>query len=131
MYSKLQPLLLSLLVSAHVSAEQSPRQEGATPNLDFSVSPTKCVTMEQGRRCYADIVVTWKSSQPLDACLILDQQRLHCWAQQRSAQLEFEFVGSQNATLALQQGPEILARQEIQVSWVHSDTRRRSYWRLF
>lgn len=131
MYSKLRSLLFSLLVSAHLSAEQSPRQEGAAPIMDFAVSPTKCVTMEQGRRCYADIVVTWNSSQPLDACLILDQQRLHCWSQQRSARLEFEFVSSQNATLVLQQGPAILARQDIQVSWVHSDTRRRSYWRLF
>lgn len=129
MYSKrlLSLLLLIVMTMPALWAEQ----RAAVPEVELKVSPTKCVTMEEGRQCYADIRITWTSPTPLDACLMLNQQRLQCWTQQHSAHLEFGFTSSESATLMLQHGPNVLAHQDIQVSWVHSESRRRGYWRLF
>lgn len=131
MYSKQRLLLALLTLLLLLTPKLWAEQESVTPDVEFEVSPTKCVTMEEGRQCYADIRIIWKSQSPLDACLMLNQQRLQCWTQQYSAQLEFGFTSSESATLRLQQGPNIFARQDIQVSWVHSESRRRGYWRLF
>lgn len=106
----------------------------------LTLTPQHCVTLEQGRLCYADIRVSWQllsaavphqAAQPAQLCLYLAQQRLRCWPYQTQGQWQFEFAAAQSQQLDLRVAGQLVASRTIQVSWVQQKSRHKRQWRLF
>jgi len=111
-----------------------------TDKIEFKVQPQQCVTLRQGRDCFATITMQWQkhSEQPL--CLyqvnkqqLNSKQQLRCWKKNHQGQVKIEFESSDNLTYQLrtQQGDHLIAETEVVVSWLHKNTTRRRRWRLF
>ncbi len=98
------------------------------------LTPSKCVTLKEGKVCYEDIEVSWHTLQRGNYCLFSSQQThpLTCWRQARSGQYRFEFKQSHSVLYQLRQmnTNELIAKQRISVKWVYKN-RPNSSWRLF
>ena len=100
----------------------------------LSASPSNCVTLQQGRECHAQIQAEWQLPQPDPVCLYLDEQKLECWQNAITAQWQWRFTDTQSRQLALWkmtadgQQDKILATARVEVSWVQSAHKKRS-WR--
>ena len=97
----------------------------------LTVTPDKCISLQQGRTCYSTVTARWHSVKPLDLCLTLAEQVLQCWQQQSWGSHQFEFAAAQSSTLALRQHQQVLTQIEIEVNWVHKASKIKRHWRLF
>ncbi len=97
----------------------------------LQISPQHCVTLEEGRTCYATVNVQWQAPAPADVCLVLAGEPLQCWRNLPTGSWQFEFAAAQSQTLTLQVGTEIIASQQLTVSWVQKRRGTKRHWRLF
>ena len=110
-----------------------------TEKIDFRVQPQQCVTLRQGRDCFATITVQWQKSSAQSLCLYqvnkkqFNKKQLKCWEKNQQGQTSIEFESSDTLTYQLrtQQGDHLVAQTEVMVSWLHKNTTRRRHWRLF
>lgn len=110
-----------------------------TEKIDFRVQPQQCVTLRQGRDCFATITVQWQKSSAQSLCLYqvnkkqFNKKQLKCWGKNQQGQTSIEFESSDTLTYQLrtQQGDHLVAQTEVVVSWLHKNTTRRRHWRLF
>lgn len=119
----------------------SAQERSAVPDkVEFRVQPQQCVTLRQGRDCFATITMQWKKSTEQSLCLyqinkkqIDNQQQLRCWSKSLQGLVSIEFESSDNLIYQLrtQQGNHLVAETEVVVSWLHKNTTRRRRWRLF
>ncbi len=107
--------------------------------INFSAQPQQCVTLHQGRDCFATILIQWQRPTSQTICLFhvnkkqaTSKKQLMCWPESKAGQANIEFESSDNLTYQLrtQLDDRLLAETEIIVSWLHKNTRRRR-WRLF
>lgn len=108
--------------------------------IDFRVQPQQCVTLRQGRDCFATIKVQWQKTSTQSLCLyqinkkqINNKQQLKCWTKSQQGHINIEFESSDTLIYQLrtQQGDHLVAQTEVVVSWLHKNTTRRRHWRLF
>ncbi len=99
--------------------------------VELQVTPDKCISLQQGRTCYSQVTASWRSQTPQDLCLMLQEQQLYCWQQQRSGRYQFEFAAPQSAVLQLRQQQQVLQQVTIEVNWVHKASKTKRHWRLF
>ncbi|MCI2283227.1 DUF3019 domain-containing protein [Colwellia sp. MSW7] len=109
-------------------------------NIELRLQPQQCVTLRQGRDCFATIKVQWQKTMPQSLCLyqvnkkLNDQRRqLKCWENNHQGQINIEFESSETIIYQLrtQQGDRLVAQTKVVVSWLHKNTTRRRHWRLF
>jgi hypothetical protein len=100
-------------------------------DIEFKVTPDTCVSLQQGRTCYSKITAQWQSAEPLDLCLALENQVLHCWTQQQQGQHQFEFAAASGSKVLLLQQQQPVAQAKIDVNWVHKASKTKRHWRLF
>lgn len=105
-------------------------------NEVLHLTPTTCVSLQQGRSCHTQVQVTWQLAQADNVCLYLQQQVLQCWQASASAtwRWRFEYSDSQQLTLwriaSDGQPQELLDSATVQVNWVHHAKKKR-LWRRF
>jgi len=108
--------------------------------IAFSVQPQQCVTLRQGRDCFATITVQWQKPTEQALCLYQIntkhadiQKQLICWPKSNKGQTSVAFESSDNLTYQLRTltDKQLIAETEIVVSWVHKNTTTRRRWRLF
>jgi hypothetical protein len=131
-----------LLLLPSLQAEESrliERKSEADNLIDnpvtFSAQPAMCVSLHQGRTCYASVSLQWSIEQNSNICIVDKQQRkkLKCWKNSRYNQLMFEFESNKKIEFQLINADteQVIAETVIEVSWVHKATLRKRRWRLF
>ena len=130
MYFNAQRIYRTLLLAA--LAQHSYFAFAADTNdVELKVTPETCVSLQQGRTCYSKITAQWQSTEPLDLCLVLENQVLHCWTQQQRGQHQFEFAAASGGKVLLLQQQQPVAQAKIEVNWVHKASKTKRHWRLF
>ena len=108
--------------------------------IAFSVQPQQCVTLRQGRNCFATITIQWQNPTETTLCLYQlkkqladSKKKLVCWAKKKKGQISVEFESSDNQTYQLRtlKGERLIAETEVVVSWLDENTTSRRRWRLF
>jgi hypothetical protein len=99
------------------------------------VMPEDCVTLREGRDCFATITINWSVSGNSDYCLRrqYDGFLIGCWENTSQAELIYEFQSESQQVLQLisKKSQVVLASATINVSWVHKSKRRKLRRRLF
>lgn len=133
--------LLTCLLFSFISIfaqAQNPLVKAA--ELSFNVQPQQCVTLRQGRDCFASIKIYWQTNTEQAICLYQihkkkpnNQEKVICWAKNHSGRANVAFESNNNVTYQLRTLEEnrLMAEKEVVVSWLHTDTTRRRRWRLF
>lgn len=128
------PLLLySLFVCEQVNAN-----ELTTVNkkaVVFTALPEQCVTLRQGRDCFATVELEWRSPYKQSFCLYQegDKQQLGCWENNDNVHIKIEFESNKSIKYQLRTVNEnkVIAETQVEVSWQHKNTSRKRRWRLF
>lgn len=125
-----------LLMPAHAQEKTS-----ISSKVLFNVQPQQCVTLRQGRDCFATITIQWEKQIAQALCLYQivskevanNKKQVKCWSKSNMGTASVEFESNDNLTYQLRtlQGDYLLAETEIVVSWLHKNTTRRRRWRLF
>ncbi|KZN64481.1 hypothetical protein N473_14245 [Pseudoalteromonas luteoviolacea CPMOR-1] len=101
----------------------------------LNASPTKCVALNQGRTCYADVVFDISAPTAGDYCLRESESKriLQCWANTDSFSytLNFGSIESVSYELIAKARSDVLAVTTIEVNWVHKVRTKKRRWRLF
>ena len=102
----------------------------------LSLTPTQCVALTQGQRCYLDATLSWSAPTKGDYCLFSSQQEapLFCWQDQNQGRLSREFATARNIvfSLRLKGSVDLKATQQLKVTWVHQKRGQpRVWWRIF
>ena len=133
------PFYYKLITLIFVLHSHSTQANEITKNKELhklTVQPTKCVTLHQGRKCFAKIKIQWQSSIKGDFCLYQknkSQQLIRCWKNSRGNTLNFEFESSEKIDFELTKNDskKVIAATAIEVSWVHKATPKKRHWRVF
>tara|TARA_B110000467_G_scaffold157762_1_gene172955 strand:- start:1508 stop:1945 length:438 start_codon:yes stop_codon:yes gene_type:complete len=101
----------------------------------LSAQPDQCVTLRQGRDCFATIKLQWKTPLKQAVCLFQkgQQRKIKCWDNHDHGDMfiEFESNESINYQLRTLKGNRIIIQTQIKVSWLHKSSARKRRWRLF
>jgi hypothetical protein len=104
-------------------------------SIEFSALPEQCVTLRQGRDCFAEINIHWQSSNMQTLCLYQKgvEQHLKCWRNSESAHITIEFISNKSVSYQLRNlsNDKLIAETEVKVSWLHKSSIRKRRWRLF
>lgn len=122
-------------------AQQQPSDTFAnSQDMEMIVQPNKCVALTQGRRCYAQVNITWQAKQLSSVCLIEigSLKKLNCWVEQFQGQYTYEMESAEDITLSLvptsaipSERETVLVSTTIEVSWLYEGSARKRRWRLF
>ena len=128
---------------ADAFAQQVPVQQASEkllpPKLmvesNFSALPAKCITLTQGRQCFATVTFTWHAPIKGNYCIYQmgNKQAVDCWfnQQQNTSTFEFESNKTMHYQLVAYDYDKVIAATTIEVSWVHKASPRKRRWRLF
>jgi hypothetical protein len=128
------PLIsFSLLMSIHVySAELKVIKK---TELAFTALPEQCVTLRQGRDCFATVALEWQLPSKQSFCLYQEgnKKQLGCWQNNDKMQIKVEFESNKSIKYQLRtmSDNKIIAETKVEVSWQHTNTTRKRRWRLF
>ncbi len=143
MYSSLSKgfaLLVFIFNGYFISPANAESQAILSTKIVFSVQPQQCVTLRQGRDCFATVTIHWQKQTEQALCLYQmknkqtnNKKQLKCWSKSKEGQTSVEFESNDNLTYQLRtlEDDRLLAETEIVVSWLHKNTTRRRRWRLF
>jgi hypothetical protein len=133
-----QQLKWILILCLFLSTFQAIAQSNKPIQLGLHAQPNKCVALNQGRKCFANVLIDWQLESENDYCLLIKHTdgkltELKCWEQTNSGQLSFEFQSTRDLQLLLTRSAdnEIVASESIQVSWLYQASTRKRRWRLF
>lgn len=131
---------IALLVFISLIFDSTAEELTISGITEFKVQPQQCVTLRQGRDCFATITVQWQKPTKQSLCLYQvnkknsdDKQKLQCWDKMQQGQTIFEFESSDTLTYQLRtkHDDQLIDETEVVVSWLHKNTTRRRRWRLF
>jgi len=101
----------------------------------FSAMPATCITLRQGRKCFATVTINLELSKLGDYCIYQQglSEPLRCWKNAVPKVLSFAFESSQKTvyTLKDERSQQIIAKTSVEVSWVHQTISRKRRWRIF
>lgn len=130
----LKPLLLFGLVMM-TQAEATETTELNSTEVAFTALPEQCVTLRQGRACFATVELQWQSAQKYNFCLYQEgkKKQLGCWQNNNNIQIKVEFESNKSIKYQLRTltDNKVLAETQVEVSWQHKNTSRKRRWRLF
>jgi len=126
-------LFYSLLTSALVKADEVNTLKAK--QIDFTALPEQCVTLREGRACFATVELQWKSPSKHSFCLYQEgkKKQLGCWQNNNNVQIKVEFESNKNVKYQLRalSDNKVIAETQVEVSWQHKSTSRKRRWRLF
>lgn len=97
--------------------------------------PDKCVTLREGRDCFATVTLEWHIQQKQHVCLYQSDKNkpIQCWENKINAKIKIEFESNKSLNYQLRKvnTETVLAETVVEVSWVHKQTTRKRRWRLF
>jgi hypothetical protein len=123
---------LGLLLALNAIAAPHSLAANCNAMLCWDVSPQICVTEQQNQRCQTQLQLSWYSKAPLDTCLFLAEQQLHCWQNASQGNWQHE-LSWQNSGLTLRDSDnQVLLHTELHVL-SRKPARRRlsSPWSIF
>ncbi|MBQ4838890.1 MULTISPECIES: DUF3019 domain-containing protein [Pseudoalteromonas] len=130
MYFRLTWVIWASLAALTTESMANDKRKGI-----LHASPTKCVALNQGRTCYADVVFDISAPEAGDYCLRESESKriLQCWANTDSFSytLNFGSVESVSYELIAKAQRDVLAVTTIEVNWVHKVRTKKRRWRLF
>jgi hypothetical protein len=101
----------------------------------FTALPEQCVTLRQGRDCFATVELEWKSPLKQSFCLYQEgeKKQLGCWQNNDKVQIKIEFESNKSIKYQLRaiSDNKVIAETQVEVSWQHKNTTRKRRWRLF
>lgn len=130
-------MLLLLFFNSANAAEKKVLPQLASLKLTtvMSAQPARCITLNQGRTCFATVTLNWQTPQIGDYCVYTQTQKklIHCWKSSRQDSTIFEFESSENIhyQLVSSKSKQVIAETAVEVSWVHKASPRKRRWRLF
>ena len=133
-YAKTSLLLLySLLVISPVKAIEN--EVLTSKPVSFTALPEQCVTLREGRACFATVELNWQSSYKQNFCLYQEgkKKQLGCWQNNNNVQIKIEFESNKSVKYQLRAltDNKVIAETQVEVSWQHKSTSRKRRWRLF
>ena len=103
--------------------------------VTFTALPEQCVTLRQGRDCFATVELQWQSSDKQSFCLYQEgkNKQLGCWQNNNKVQIKIEFESNKSINYQLRtvSDNKVIAETKVEVSWQHKNTTRKRRWRLF
>lgn len=127
----LATLLYCLLVGKQVSAKELT----LTDKVVFTALPEQCVTLRQGRSCFATVELQWQSPSKQSFCLYQEgeDKQLGCWKNNNNVQVKIDFESNKSVKYQLRKevNNKVVAEAQVEVSWQHKNTARKRRWRLF
>ena len=127
----LPTLLYCLLGYKQVSATELT----VVDNVVFTALPEQCVTLRQGRNCFATVELQWQSPSKQSFCLYQegDDKQLGCWKNSDNVQIKIDFESNKSIKYQLRKeiNNKVVAEAQVEVSWQHKNTARKRRWRLF
>jgi hypothetical protein len=126
-------IFFSLLISSHVySAELKAIKK---TEVAFTALPEQCVTLREGRACFATVELQWQSPTKHSFCLYHEgkNKQLGCWKNNDNVQIKIEFESNKSVKYQLRavSDNKVIAETKVEVSWQHKNTTRKRRWRLF
>lgn len=102
----------------------------------LKVTPSQCVALTHGQKCYIEAQLKWQTPTKGNYCLFSSQQKepLFCWIKQNQGQYSQEFASNKNIefSLRLEAAQDNTASNQLKVTWVHQKQGKpRMWWRLF
>jgi len=101
----------------------------------FSALPATCITLRQGRKCFATITISLELTELGDYCIYQQglSKPMHCWQDTPAPILSFAFESNEKTvyTLKNEKSQQIIAKTAVEVSWVHQTISRKRRWRIF
>lgn len=129
----LPTLLYCLLVCKQVSANELAVSDNS--KVVFTALPEQCVTLRQGRSCFATVELQWKSPSKQSFCLYQEgeKKQLGCWKNSNHVQIKIDFESNKSVKYQLRKevNDKVVAEAQVEVSWQHKNTARKRRWRLF
>ena len=105
------------------------------PEVAFTALPEQCVTLREGRNCFATVELQWKSSSKHSFCLYQEgkSKQLGCWEDNNNVHIRVEFESNKSIKYQLRTviDDKVIAETQVEVSWQHKNTSRKRRWRLF
>ena len=127
----LPTLLYCLLGCKQVSATELT----VADNVGFTALPEQCVTLRQGRSCFATVELQWQSPSKQSFCLYQEgnDKQLGCWKNSDNVQIKIDFESNKSIKYQLRKeiNNKVVAEAQVEVSWQHKNTARKRRWRLF
>jgi len=133
-YTKITLLVLcSLLAVSPANAKDNEALKST--QVAFTALPEQCVTLRQGRACFATVELKWQSPAKYSFCLYQEgkKKQLACWQDNDDIQIKVEFESNKSVKYQLRtvSDDKIIAETQVEVSWQHKSTSRKRRWRLF
>jgi hypothetical protein len=126
-------LMVNLLVTNSVGAEETKKIN--TSSVSFTALPEQCVTLRQGRACFATVELQWESPSKQNFCLYQEgkKKQLGCWQNNNNVHIKIEFESNKSVKYQLRSlsDDKVIAETQVEVSWQHKNTSRKRRWRLF
>ncbi|ALO33742.1 hypothetical protein CMT41_02695 [Colwellia sp. MT41] len=126
-------LLYSFLLAGQVNANEVKTANNA--EVTFTALPEQCVTLRQGRDCFATVELQWHSSTKQSFCLYQEgkNKQLGCWQNNNQVLINVEFQSNKTIKYQLRtvSDNKVIAETQVEVSWQHKNTARKRRWRLF
>ena len=139
MFSKCKGFAVLILCCIGLITDQSLAND--VSDEPVLAQPNKCVALSQGRECFAQITLTWRTASEGDYCLVMATQEsqvtgsrvLRCWDAASSGQLVYDMQSAENLVVSLQnkRDKQTIGRSVITVSWLYQSNSRKRRWRLF
>ncbi len=129
-------LLMPFLLLVFTQAQASESKVAVNTDVpSFTVIPKQCVTIRQGRDCFATVQLQWQSESKHNFCLYQEgtEKHLGCWQDNDSINLQLEFESNKSVKYQLrnQHNDKVIAETQVEVSWQHKKISRKRRWRLF
>jgi hypothetical protein len=132
--TKLSFMMIFVLLCLPTMAKQKTKKNEVAPS-SFTAQPDQCVTLRQGRDCFASIELHWKAPSKQAVCLFQEgkQRKIKCWNNHDHGDMVIEFESSESINYQLRTVEEnkLLLQTHITVSWLHKSSARKRRWRLF
>ncbi len=126
---RLRSYLSTLLVSIFILFLLS---EPVLANDDYTIGPSRCVSLREGQPCFVKLRVTWKKESISHVCLYKEKDELlACWEGELGNAILPQSITSDTRYILKNKLGDELSSVEVKVSWVYRKKRSRRRWRLF
>ena len=131
----LMPFLLLVFTQVQATEASESKVEVNTGVPSFTVIPEQCVTIRQGRDCFATVQLQWQSVSKHSFCLYQEgtEKQLGCWQDNNNMNVKLEFESNKSVRYQLRNlhDDKVIAETKVEVSWQHKKISRKRRWRLF
>jgi len=102
----------------------------------LTVKPNRCIALQQGQACFADLKFQWSKLADGEYCLFdsRKQEPLVCWAGNSRSSYKQQFNSRKNVSYEIRSrlGDRLFAQAMVKISWIYkSNNESASRWRLF